>query len=758
MGTQDGYPQQVLDWYFESARPVVQRYVPHRLAALDDAGVQLKKLVEKASSRTTIGLLGHSNIGKTSLLNAILVGKGALLPADGLGPCTAQATHISYSEQPQLHAFYRSAAWVESLVRELEEGLERQGGDEALAALEVEGGAGLETTGALARLLVTGDPLDPAPAPYLAACLRSALGRGPGIANAPAPRDRDRVRRIRAALESGRLDCTFTSGRSRFRAELALHAAGSLAPLTSRLELGWKSSVLRDGLCLVDLPGVGIAADPYQEVAQEWVRAAPQAIALVVDSAGVSRDAFELLRSSGIFTRILESASDPSADPVALLVVVTKADLAADAAWARDHSRPWHEHLVEVRERLVERKRLEVGSLISQALGGASARSQETIARIKARLRVEAVSSTEFAKLIANDPANRARIEDRAQSGLPAFVRSMREVVKGYEERRSLQTLAASRQLDQRLRATLYVTRERASENPSPPIDAKRVRAAIDRRTRTSRARLEGVRSAYRRYLTQELPRQFEQLVEEARKHGDRALLGDYMEWLDQLVFPRLLATLRRGGRWNGVHIARDLAERLVEPICAAWKQTILFELRSRSLALAAEGIKAARELSDSLQREGLVTRRELAEGLLAQIEAEAQSLSELGAANAKVLRIQLRDRLVALLETRVRVECERVAASASGGPGAKLRLLRQTERIIKRWLEDAQPVLRAVLVDVRQSLAEEARRSLERLGDPVSQMSDALLLVETEPDGRRPSRHQARAAAAALGKAPEAP
>lgn len=756
---QDDYPRRVLSWYFDTARPVVQRCAPSRLVDLDDAGVRLKKLADAASSTTTIGLLGHSNIGKTSLLNAILVGRGILLPADGAGPCTAQATHVSYAEQPHLRAFYRETGWVQGLLHQLEEGLESEEGDLPLDPMEAEAGAGLESAGALARLLVTGDPMDTAPIAYLAACLRIVLGQSMRVAGAPSARDADRLRRIRKALEAGRHECSLTGGRARFQAELALHAAGFLAPLTARLELGWKSSVLRDGLCLVDLPGVGIAADPYQDVAQEWMRTSPQAIALVVDTAGVTQDAFELLRSSGIFGRILESAGDPSADPVALLVVVTKADLTAQATWLRDTSRPWHECLAEARETLAAMARRQVGTLITRALEGVRLPDGSLIARIKSRLRVEAITSAEFAKLIAKHPADPARIQDRAQSGLPVFVAAMHEVVKAYEERRRAQTLAAARQLDQRLRATLYVARERASDTPATPVDVERTRRAIESRAQALKTGLDRARSDYRDHLVRELPQQFEQLAQEARSRGDQVLIGDYIDWLDGRNYQRLLATLRKGGRWNGIHIARDLAERFVEPISASWKHSILQVLRDRSLALAATGIKQARSLADSLEADGLLSRRELVDGLMLQMEAEAESLSELGSDIAKGLRVQLRDRLLMLLEAGIASQCQRIAAHEKGGPGAKRRLLRGVERMIHRWLEDAEPILAAVLRDIRHSLADEARRSLERLGDPLSQTVDAILLVETSEEGAgKLSRSQRRTVAAALDAAPEAP
>jgi hypothetical protein len=57
-----------------------------------------------------------------------------------------------------------------------------------------------------------------------------------------------------------------------FTADLKDHAAGFLAPLVEEIQVGWPSELLRSGITLVDLPGVGIASDSYRQITQKYIR------------------------------------------------------------------------------------------------------------------------------------------------------------------------------------------------------------------------------------------------------------------------------------------------------------------------------------------------------------------------------------------------------------------------------------------------------------------------------------------------------
>jgi hypothetical protein len=105
---------------------------------------------------------------------------------------------------------------------------------------------------------------------------------------------------------------------------MTAHAAGFLSPLIERIEVGWPSELLRSGVVLVDLPGVGIAQDSYRDVTKSYVRDKARAVIVTVDRAGPTESTMELLRTSGYWQRLVGAADDPSSDACTMLIAVTR--------------------------------------------------------------------------------------------------------------------------------------------------------------------------------------------------------------------------------------------------------------------------------------------------------------------------------------------------------------------------------------------------------------------------------------------------
>ncbi|MES2631843.1 MAG: dynamin family protein [Pseudomonadota bacterium] len=293
--------ENLLEWFDNSARPFLQKHAPERLASLENDHARLKRLLG-LPDKVTVCFLGNSGIGKSTLLNALAAGGDHVLPAGGIGPLTAQATEVHYSQTPMFRVTYhqRKHLWKvafalerrhENELRkaglanklpgpvqggdtssELDENLDEEDREDATAAAELvtfaEGESGdegraseaIEQIVKQAKLIVTGDQFSKVSLPYLVDALRVACDVKPRWQQSIHEHDARRLARVRQVLKLPKdrriHENRQGDGRSAFMSDLKDHAAGYLAPLIERIEVGWPSDVLRSGVALVDSPGL----------------------------------------------------------------------------------------------------------------------------------------------------------------------------------------------------------------------------------------------------------------------------------------------------------------------------------------------------------------------------------------------------------------------------------------------------------------------------------------------------------------------
>ena len=210
-----------------------------------------------------------------------------------------------------------------------------------------------------------------------------------------------------------------------FFIRLSSHAAGYFAPIIKTLEVRWKSDLLKTGLVLVDLPGVGIAGDPYKEKTAEFLREKAKAVILVVPKSGETEADAAALRDSGFLNRLLYSADNPSEDPVKLIVVVTRVDDVAEQRYRDDanKSKKKWEHLKDVIAETAENvRRQTMGQLRKEWVAADEAISdqkQSVLRAIENTLQVVPLSAPEYRKFIFNDDDDRPFIKDPVQSNVP---------------------------------------------------------------------------------------------------------------------------------------------------------------------------------------------------------------------------------------------------------------------------------------------------------------------------------------------------
>jgi GTP-binding protein EngB required for normal cell division len=607
-------------WVAGGPIALIERWEPQRLPAITDLCSDLRRFAAADRAELAICFLGNSGVGKSTLINSVIDPRLQIVPQGGIGPLTAQATVVRYSAAPYLHATYHGPRRVNQLVFALDRYCERQrgiarqssGALDAADERELEFGlpptdeSGTEPGDASlhgrirsyvgqAKQLVTGRQFggDELPIEYLADALRSALGNRPRWGYSLLPEHVTFAEQLVDAIALGDqgLRRDGTDDEQGFFAEVARHASGSIAPLIRSLEVGWPAASLRDGLVLVDLPGIGIANDEYRSVTSAWIRKAT-AVVLVVDKSGVTDASADLLRTTGFLNSILHRSPESTTVSPLLRVVAVKLDDVATAERAALRTRnpgappaPWLTVFRSACDRSQELIRNQLAQVFDQSVSEAPAETQparrDALEQIVSSLVVYPVSAIEYRKLCDEDPEDPAKIKLPEDSGIPALIDSLNglaqqhrsELVDGYRA-------AAKRLFDTIDRALTTVTEELSGDERQVAHLAE-LRSSLDRAVGPAANSLKPRLGALRERLRGTIPQAIETEVERTVAVADRKV-REYFVSLHRLPWGTLRATIRRGGVWvraRPVDLPNELALRFEEPLAVAWQRGVVAPL-----------------------------------------------------------------------------------------------------------------------------------------------------------------------------------
>lgn len=573
--------------------------------ATDEAIEELEKRLDDLEQRaaelsTSIALLGDTNAGKSTLINALM--GGSVLPKSGVGVGTASMTSLTYHPDDSFVAEIQFATRGE-LTQQCMFLLDNQALESADGGVDMEFVEMLDAVGRrLARIY--GDTL----ATFLESGQLGALREEPDVA---------------AALGEGRRFIEATTA-AELRSQLVdyVDSSGTSAQIVKHVEIRGPFDALRSGATIVDLPGLNDPDAHRTAVTQFHVARADLVWIVFPLDVGVARSLIRAIQTMlPLHELLLEGRSSR------LAFVVTKCDHVDvdDARKVGVDPSVDLDGFLAARRRLVERDLRDKLDLLvrplRQQLGDVAG---EAIARLQSAP-VHFVSGLDHLKLHGHETGV-PTLPDAQHTNIGELTQRLEQLGAQRnssdaldELRRDLELTEAA--IDDLLDGVL-VSEAKVDDEPDDPPAIQRFSTDVDEAA-----------NAFNRQLEAALEAMMSTADEVA--DGSFDALDDVVEKWGQLSPKTLLATIQRDGLFVGHGGARhdlnaDVAESFFVSLYPAW--TTFFEETLPSLIHEFQS-----ELVDSTER----------------------ALTELGATSAAVIAVHSKffEREATTLVNRERVE-----------------------------------------------------------------------------------------------------
>lgn len=762
-------------WYNEHARPFLNEISPDRIQALDTSLKHLTELLEKTETELPVCFLGNSGVGKSTLLNSLVAGQLSVLPQGGVGPLTAQATTVRYAAEPYFRASYHTGDRLNRLVFALERHHEAElarsqaapapHDDEVESQLNEDDRLDAEMTTSDERgdtddkaiekideyhrqgaLLIRGNQFEKLTSTYLADCLRLCLGHHARWGTAPTTEDADRIARVRTALEMAKAGqvVTISAGEDlpRLLTELEIHASGFLAPLIRSLKVGWDTALLKNGLVLVDLPGVGVANDEYRHVTAQWIRRS-RAVVLVVNRAGVSEASVDLLRTTGFLNSLLHDSHDQSGPRSILLVAVVQLDgVASDARNSAKQTNPgkkpppWLHFFDQTCESIVpivkNQVQTELQKLVDEGSSDTRPERAAAVDYVISTLQVHPVSAIDLRRLLEDDEEEPARIKSEEESRIPQLASAMGELADHHVNASLARARAAIEEVMERATSNIELVLAQWEQEDRAAGEAQRLKEDLSSFVNPLQREFDNRQGAFRNFLRSTIPIEIESRVESASQQARRAIEA-YLRKLEGYHWATLRAAVRRGGTFIGakhIDLPNELTLRFEEPVAVVWSRYILAALREQTRNLGADYVGFVGKLVEWANGQGGRVQPKLVEALHHELKVETRNLGSIGKEAIDELKDHVRGELFEHVEAQVRKRCQKfVRDKRDIGTGVKQRMLEFIrEELAEAVVETAKPTAIRVLTTNYQSVEGEINDVFAKYANPLESATDAIV------------------------------
>jgi GTP-binding protein EngB required for normal cell division len=770
MSDLEAHSSSLVQWFKNLVRPIFQKTEPAPvIEELDKLAKQVEETTYRNVKLFPICLLGQAGVGKSTLINTLVSDTEIVVPSGGgTGPLTANALRVTYGEKPAFSVRYHSAKEIGQTRFILEAELARRtkGGQR----IELEGSGELEmpsialddevqqksrTEEAIGRacLLVAGAQNASRELPYLADALRWLLNQPLKSQTDLYEEDLQRLVCVQEALKYAETDSqrNFDSlNNPEFRRRLRDHACGFMAPLIQEMFIHWPSPLLKDSLELVDLPGIGILSDSYEGLTTEYLRNRAKAVMLVADSRGIRREDAELLRNSGFLNRLLHASSDPSADPVALIVAVVKIDDVAVENWKNDKSanevalKTKAQHFQDVvencRKDIARRLEFYLNEVWRDESGVISEGKIEVLQRILKGLQIFPVSAPQYRLHLSKD-------EEDTKPFLPNVdstnILALRDAIAAVARECLVEQTRRREETQQRffgqVRARLEVLSAQRNAERQAEEEIISFKESLNTFLAPLQREFDTRRGGFRNFLRKTIPVQIETRVDSASQKSRKDIQA-YLGKLRDVHWKTLQAAVRKEGTFHGsrhINLPHDFALRFEEPVAEVWSRQILVDLRRETREFADYQSAAVNEVLNWARAQGIKVSTRLLEALVEAVKQHRQQVNAVGKEAVDDLRDKVRSELIKKIENPIRKKCQKfVSEEKDFGTGVKARILELFAQLSEEVVLAASTPAVTLLVDRFKEVDKEILAAFGEHSDPLKEAGEALVHQKEKPQG----------------------
>jgi GTP-binding protein EngB required for normal cell division len=766
----------LLQWFRDHVRPFLGKHEPpERLDEYEAEAQRLEELARSIDAESPVCFLGQSGVGKSTLINAVIAGKDLVLPSGGIGPLTAQALSVVHGERKTFTVEYHSPQKLNRLIFALEADLTRQEGDSAIKENDtdldldgetrddvlLESDSHAEPTAATDRvtalrkqaaLLVTGNQNSDQDTPYLCDALRAACGVRNRWKTTLNEEDKQQVADLQEALVYGknkrprRFD---DYDPKRFADLLRIHAAGCLAPLIKSIRVEWPTPVLAGNIALVDLPGLGVAADVHAEHTISYIRERARGVILVVNRSGIMEAEANLLRNSGFLNRLLHASGDTgiASDPVDLSIAVVQLDGVAQTRWEEDRNRSANgkaakrkaDHFIEVcaemRDLVRRQLRTQLEAVWKDHVSLSDAK-RAVIESILGSVQVFPVCAPEYRKALAQDEDDRAFLKPE-ETGIQELIESLKELSARRAASKRGRLEEAQQRFFEQVCARLRLMGAQWKEETRAAEDIAALRDSIEAFLPPLRAEFQNRNGAYRQFLRGTVPEIIEGLVEKAKTRATGEL-DAYLDTLQGYHWKTLQATVRHEGIFLGsrvVNLPRDFALRFEEPIAEVWGKELLLRIRTETKEFAEAVAAILEQVVEWAHGQGDQVRTDALEALIQVVRVDARKAEAVGQDAVDELRERVKNELPQKIEDPIRKHCrEFVLSNKHVGTGTKDRTMVLFRRLSRETVALAAGIAKQLLGD---RCSEVEKEILAVFHNPATMLDDAVEAIASTEGAR---------------------